>query len=124
MGKYNLGTATTKIDNKMNKSSLYINTDKFIGIQEDMNNQLDNIRTSLISISSLMNNAVKNSVVSGSYADAFRGWAKKCSSQAKSVSERKKLLIEKYSSDIKKYTMDLLDSRIAELESQISSLSE
>ena len=124
MGKYSLGTATTKIDSKMNKDSLYINTDKFVDIQVDMNKQLEIIKSSLISISSLMNNIVKNSVVSGSYAEAFRGWAKKCSSQAKTVDERKDLLIKKYSSDVKKYTMNLLDSRIAELENQISSMSE
>lgn len=124
MGKYNLGVATTKISNRMSKDSLYINTDKFIEIQDDINNQLDIIKSSLTSISSIMNTIVKNSIVSGTKADNFRGWAKKCTSQAKTAAERKDLLLEKYSSDVKKYTMNLLDSRIAELENQISSLDE
>lgn len=120
MGKYNLGSATTKINKNMSKKEIYISTDDIADIQEDIKLQFDNIKSSLNTINLLMNTAVKNSLVSGSYAEAFKGWAKKCSSQAITALERKNSMLEKYSSDAKKYAMSLLDARIKELENQIS----
>lgn len=120
MGKYNLGSATTNINGNMSKKEIYINSDEIGDICDDIKLQFDNIKSSLNTINLLLNTAVKNSVVSGSYADSFKGWAKKCSSQAITALERKKSLSDKYSSDAKKYAMSLLDARIAELENQIS----
>ena len=113
--------------NKINSYSTKKNKKMFNHITKDQNDVLlqdKYIQASLNCINTLMNQAVAGGAVSGSYADAFKGWAKKCSSQAITANDKIESLRNKYSADVKQYTMNLLDSRIAELEEQISSISE
>lgn len=124
MGKFNLGEATTLIGDKMSDVELYVDSTSARVLQEDIERQLDIIHSSLNSINTLMNQVVAGCAVDGSYADAFKGWAKKCSSQAITAKEKNDAFKYKYSNDVKQYTMDLLDSRIAELENQIASIDE
>ena len=124
MGKYNLGEATTLLNNNMDENKLFVDSSLSRPLIDDIETQLDNIQASLNCINTLMNQAVAGGAVSGSYADAFKGWAKKCSSQAITANDKIESLRNKYSADVKQYTMNLLDSRIAELEEQISSISE
>ena len=124
MGKFNLGEATTLINENMSDVELYVDSASARVLQEDIERQLELIQGSLNSINTLMNQAVAGGAVEGSYADAFKGWAKKCSSQAITAKEKEDSFKIKYSTDVKQYTMDLLDSRIAELENQIASITD
>ena len=124
MGKYNLGEATTLISDKMSDIELYVDSASARVLQEDIERQLDLIQSSLSTINTLMNQAVAGGAVDGSYAEAFKGWAKKCSSQAITAKEKNDAFKYKYSNDVKQYTMNLLDSRIAELENQIASITD
>lgn len=124
MGKYNLGEATTQLNINMSDSELYVDSAAARSLQDDIERQLELIQSSLNKINTLMNQAVAGKAVLGSYAEAFKGWSKKCSSQAITAKEKLDAFKYKYSNDVKQYTMDLLDSRIAELENQIASIEE
>ena len=124
MGKFNLGEATTLINDNMSDVELYVDSASARVLQEDIEKQLNSIQSSLNTINTLMNQAVAGGAVEGSYAEAFKGWAKKCSSQAVTAKEKEDAFKYKYSNDVKQYTMNLLDSRIAELENQIASITE
>ena len=124
MGKFSLGEATTLINDKMSDVELYVDSASARVLQEDIERQLDLIQGSLNAINTLMNQAVAGGAVGGSYAEAFKGWAKKCSSQSITAKEKSDAFKYKYSNDVKQYTMNLLDSRIAELESQIASITD
>ena len=69
-----------------------------------------------------LNKAVSKKVVKGSYADAFKGWGKKCKSQATAATQRKTTLSNKYNEDVKNFTIKLLSDRISRLESLIASM--
>ena len=122
MGKFNLGEATTLINDNMSDVELYVDSTSARALQEDIDRQLDYIHDSLNSINTLMNQAVAGGAVDGSYAEAFKGWAKKCSSQAITAKEKRDAFRYTFSNDVRQYTMNLLDSRIAELEDQIASI--
>ena len=122
MGKFNLGEATTLINDNMSDVELYVDSTSARALQEDIDRQLDYIHDSLNSINTLMNQAVAGGAVDGSYAEAFKGGAKKCSSQAITAKEKRDAFRYKFSNDVRQYTMNLLDSRIAELEDQIASI--
>lgn len=124
MGKFNLGEATTLINENMSDVELYVDSASARVLQDDIEKQLNSIQSSLNAINTLMNQAVAGGAVEGSYAEAFKGWAKKCSSQAVTAKEKEDAFKYKYSNDVKQYTMNLLDSRIAELENQIASITE
>lgn len=124
MGKYNLGEATTQLNINMSDSELYVDSAAARSLQDDIERQLECIQKSLNKINTLMNQAVAGEAVLGSYADAFKGWSNKCSSQSITAKEKLDSFKYKYSNDVKQYTMDLLDSRIAELENQIASIDE
>lgn len=124
MGKFNLGEATTLINENMSDVELYVDSTSARVLQDDIEKQLNSIQSSLNAINTLMNQAVAGGAVEGSYAEAFKGWAKKCSSQAVTAKEKEDAFKYKYSNDVKQYTMNLLDSRIAELENQIASITE
>lgn len=122
MGKYSLGTATTKMNAKMSKDELNLNAKKANPLEKDMEKQFDGIKSSLTAINKLLNKAVSKKVVKGGYADAFKGWAKKANAQATAAGARKKRLAAKYTEDVKNYTIKLLDNRIAELEKKIAGM--
>lgn len=122
MGKYSLGKATTKINSKMSKDSLNLDESKATPLKNSMMKQFDTIQKSLTNINSYMNKAVSKKVVTGSYANAFKGWAKKCNSQSAAAKKRRTALNTKYSEDVRNYTVKLLDQRIAELEAKINAL--
>jgi hypothetical protein len=124
MGKYSLGTATTKLNSNMSTDQLNLNTTKANPLEQDMEKQFDSIKSCLSNINTLLNKAVNKKVVKGSYATAFKGWARKCNSQATAAGNRKSALSTKYTEDVKNYTIKLLDSRIAALENKINSMSE
>jgi ribosomal protein S13 len=122
MAKYSLGTATTKIDAKMQKGEVYLDQAKATALKNDMVKQFENITASLNQIQTDLNKAVSKKVVKGSYADAFKGWGKKCKSQATAATKRKTTLSNKYNEDVKNFTIKLLSDRISRLESLISSM--
>lgn len=122
MGKYSLGKATTKISSKMNKNELNLNQDKATPIKMSMMKQFDTIQKSLSNINSCLNKAVSKKVVKGNYATQFKGWAKKCNSQAAAAKKKRTNLNSKYNEDVKNYTIKLLDTRITELEAKIKAL--
>jgi len=124
MAKYSLGTATTKISSKVSKDTLYLNSSKANSIVSDMKTQFETISSSLSNINSLMNKAVNKKVVTGDYATAFKGWAKKAKSQATAATKRKSTLSSKYTEDTKNYTIKLLSDRISALESKIAKMAD
>ena len=123
MGKYNLGVASTELNNTVNSNRLYMNEAKAKPLAADIEKQLEVIRVSLSNINALLNKSVSSEVVKGSRAETFKGWAKKAKSQATAVEKIKKLLSEKYAEDAKNYPIQLLDDRIAELEKKLSEIS-
>ena len=122
MAKYSLGTATTKIDAKMQKGEVYLDASKATALKNDMVKQFENLTASLNQIQTDLNKAVSKKVVKGSYADAFKGWGKKCKSQATAATQRKTTLSNKYNEDVKNFTIKLLSDRISRLESLIASM--
>ena len=122
MAKYSLGKAETPIQATVNKDVLYLDSAKVDPIVEDMKLQFDNITRALNSISTNLNKAVKKKAVSGSYAKAFTGWAKKCSSQATASANRAKGLDSKYLADTQDYSMKLLSDKLTSFETKITEL--
>lgn len=123
MGKYNLGKSTTSVSPLLSKTNLYVNESRANSIVKDINNQLDDMRNSLLNINIILNKSVKGKYVKGSRANSFKGWAKKCKSQADNSLKIKDKLNTKYEEDVRKYPIKLLDERIAELEKKIADLS-
>ena len=122
MGKYSLGKGTVSINPKMSKDNLNLKASKANPLKNDMDKQLEQIKTSLNAIGNYMNTAAKKGVVKGTYADAFKGWAKKSKEQAAAAGRRKSTLSTKYSEATKEYTIKLLSDRIAQLEAKINSM--
>ncbi len=122
MAKYSLGTATTKIKPTVNKGELYLDPDNATRYEQDMAKQFTAIKTSLTNINTLMTKAVQQKIVKGSYADAFKGWAKKSKSQATAAGNRLNTLTSKFEADTKDYTIKLLDQRITQLENLVNSM--
>lgn len=119
MGKYNLGAATTKSLEKVVNEGIYVNEAKADIIIKDINKQLDNISESLHKINNLLNRTTTLELVKGTRAKAFKGWAKKCKSQADNALKIKEKLDIKYKLDVRDYPIKLLDERIAEIEKKI-----
>jgi len=122
MGKFNLGNPTTKISDNVNKNSLYLDEDKMDALVKDMEEQFNLLRDSLFNINTLLNKAVARKVVSGNSADIFKGWSRKCNSQAVAAENRKQMLLTKYNDDVKNYKISLLEKRIEALEEKLSAL--
>lgn len=122
MARYSLGTAKTKIDAKMSKGEVYLDENKATPIKEDMVKQFEVITKALNQIKTDLNKAVSKKVVKGSYAEAFKGWAKKCGSQASAATKRKTTLSTKYNEDVKNFAMRLLNDRITALEKIINQM--
>lgn len=122
MAKYSLGTATTKISPNVKRDELNLVPSKANSLKADMIKQLDTITNSLKNINTLMNKAVNKKVVRGSYATAFKGWAKKCKSQATAAAKRKNTLNAKYEEDVKNFTIKVLEDRISALEQKINKM--
>lgn len=122
MAKYSLGTAKTAMHANVKKDELYLDPDKANFLEAQMEQQFKAIATSLKNIQNLMNKAVSGKVVRGSYADAFRGWAKKCGSQSIAATNKANSLKAKYTEDIKNFTIKMLDARVSELEAKIAKM--
>lgn len=120
--KYSLGIGAIAINSKMSKDSLNLKASKANPIKNDMVKQLNTIKTSLTNIGNYMNTAAKKGVVKGSYAEAFKGWAKKSKEQASAANRRKTTLSKKYDEDVKQYSIRVLESRISQLEESIKSM--
>ena len=123
MGKYSLGKANITINSKMSKDELNLKSSKATPIKNDMVKQLETIKDSLNNIGNYMNTAAKKGVVKGSYAEAFKGWAKKSKEQSDAANKRKNSLSNKYNEDVKNYTIKLLSDRLSMLETKISQMS-
>ncbi len=124
MGKFNLGNSVTKISNNIDKNSLYLNQDKMQEIVDDMEKQFDELRDSLFNINTLLNKCVSRKIVSGNAVLVFKGWARKCNSQALASENRKNSLLNKYKEDINKYKIQQLEARIEALEEKLLSVKE
>jgi len=122
MGKYNLGKATTKQNDKIVNEGIYVNENKANILVKDINKQLDNVSLSLHKINILLNHATTLGLVKGARSTAFKGWAKKSKAQAENALRIKEKLEIKYNDDVKNYPIKLLDERIAELEKRIEDL--
>lgn len=122
MGRFNLGDATTKVNSKINDGDLYLDYSNAKFLFNDILLQYDYIYSSLTSLNILLNKAVNLNYVNGNSIDIFKGWSKKCSSQANSTIQRKESLIEKFTNDEKLFSLNVLDSQIESIEKQISSL--
>lgn len=123
MAKYSLGTATTRIKSTVSKDELHLNSVKANPIEVDMEKQFDVIITSLENLHGYMTKAANKGVVTGDYANAFKGWGKKCKSQASSAKKWKSSLKARYDADTQAYTLKLFDERISELEARIAQMS-
>lgn len=124
MAKYSLGKTTSVVQATVNKDVLFLDSAKADPIVEDMKAQFDTITRALNSISTNLNKAVKKKAVSGSYAKAFTGWAKKCSSQATAAGNRSKGLNSKYLADTQDYAMKLLSDKLTLFETKVNELEE
>lgn len=118
----NLGEAVTPISPNVKKDELYLDTVKATNIESDMVEQLKTVQNSLANINKLMKKAVSQKVVKGSYATAFKAWAKKSNSQAKNAGLSVQDLQAKFEADVKDYTIKVLSDRIAALEARINQM--
>ena len=123
MGKYNLGKAFTSVSPLLSKNNLYVNESRANIIVKDIDKELDNMRNALLNINIILNKTVKDKYVKGNRASSFKGWAKKCKSQADNTLNIRYKLALKYNEDVRKYPIKLLDERIAELEKKIADMS-
>ena len=122
MGKFNLGNSVTKISDNINRESLYLDFNRMQPIVVEMEKQFDEIRDSLFNINTLLNKAVARKMVRGKSVDIFKGWARKCNSQAASAENRKLSLLSKYNDDKKNYKIKQLEERIDALEKKLFSI--
>lgn len=122
MGKFNLGDAVTKISSNVDKDNLYLDNGVMEGLVADMEQQFNILRDSLYNINTLLNKAVARKLVRGKSAEVFKGWARKCNSQAMSTEKRKNSLIQKYNDDRKNYKIQQLEKRIVALEEKMLSI--
>lgn len=123
MGKYNLGENNTGLSDQIIRTHMYLNEKKSNKLVDSIEEQLDDIRKSLLHIQLLLNQSAKTEMVKGKRAEAFKGWAKKSKSQANQVEKLKEKLVKTYQDDVHNYPLQLLDDRIAELEKRIASMS-
>lgn len=123
MGKYNLGEVRTVISDKVNNNHLSLNERNANKLVKDIDQQLSDIKKSLLHIQLLLNQSAKTDMVKGKRAEAFKGWARKSKSQANQVEKLKEKLANTYQEDVHNYPLQLLDDRIAELEKKIASMS-
>ena len=124
MGKFNLGNSVTKISDNMDVNNLYLDNENMKLIVEDMENQFNILRDSLFNINTLLNKAIARKIVRGKSADVFKGWARKCNSQAEAAESRKNSLLDKYNDDIKNYKILQLEKRLEALEEKLSIVKE
>lgn len=122
MAKYSLGPATTQIQSTVSKDVLYLDPEKANALEADMITQLNGINKSLNQLHDLIVKAVNKKVVSGDYATAMTGWAKKCKSQATAAQTKINSLKAKFDADVKDYTIKLLSDRLSDLERRINEL--
>ena len=122
MGKFNLGNPVTKISDNIDRESLYLDVNSMQPMVEEMEKQFDEIRDSLFNINTLLNKAVARKMVKGKSADIFKGWARKCNSQAVSAENRKLSLLSKYNDDKKNCKIKQLEERIDALEKKLFSI--
>ena len=118
----NLGNAVTPISPNVKKEELYLDTEKATPIEQDMIKQFEAVQTSLTNINTYLKKAVSQQQVRGSYATAFKAWAKKSKSQATNANTAVSDLKAKFEADVKDYTIKLLSDRIAALEAKINSM--
>ena len=122
MGKYSLGKVNVIVDRRLSKDRLFINEDKTKSTEKRIGKELENVSTSLGAINNLLNRSVKEGLVKGMRAKAFKSWAKKAKSQSNNAIKVKNDLHEKYSEDITRFPIQELDDRIAELEKELEEL--
>lgn len=122
MAKYSLGTAKTKMGSKMRKGDVYLDKPRAESIKNDMIKQFDNITASLTQINADLNKAVAKKVVKGSYAEAFKGWSKKCKAQATASKQRRTTLSSKFGESVRLFSMKLLEDKIADLLRRVTAL--
>ena len=121
MGKYSLGSATTEVKG-IDKNYFYMDEAKAKRTVNDILKQLDVMKSSLLNMHLLLNQAVSSDIVKGMRAKSYKAWARKAKSQANSIEKLKASLSDKFDEDLRNYPLKLLDDRIAELERRISNM--
>ncbi len=122
MGKYNLGKTSVSLSERINTNDFYLNDKKADKYIQDIDNQLDVLRKSLLNIQKLLNQSVNIGLVNGNRATTFKSWARKAKSQSTQADKLRVRLLDGYRDDVEQYPIHLLDLRIAILEKKINDM--
>jgi hypothetical protein len=111
-----------KLNSKIKKKNLFVDSSNANSVINDIIMQLNIIESSLSTINTLLTKAVYKKYVSSNYNDELILLAKKSNNQLQIISKFVNKLDLKYSNDCKDYAIKQLDDRIVALEEKISSL--
>ena len=121
MGKFDLVVSSEK-EVDIDKNEFYLNVEKTAPIQENIQEQLGKMYSSLANINVLLNKVVKSKIVKGTRAGIYKGWAKRTKGQVVAISKLKEEFAKNYAADLKAFSINAIDLRISELEKKIEAI--